>query len=308
MISINHFIILVCLAVLLVSAPSVSSQTANVSTTAQEADALYKAQKWPESTKAYEALVKVEPLNAAAWLRLGISLHFSGRYEEAIQAALRAVEITNSPIGMYNIASAYARLNNKDKAIEWLNKALSQGFPQPGNIMKDEDFAGLREEPRFKEIVSLVERKMKPCLFDPQYKQFDFWVGEWQVQHSQTGQSVGASSVQSIIEGCVVFENWVGAGGGTGKSFNFYNSRSGKWQQVWVSSGGSVLEYSGEYKDGAMRYEALGPERNGVRVLFRLTFFNLGPERVRQLSEQSVDGGKTWTVQYDFTYLRKNSK
>jgi len=37
-----------------------------------------------------------------------------------------------------------------------------------------------------------------------------------------------------------------------------------------------------------------------------MTLFNLGPDRVRQLSEQTVDGGKTWSTQYDFIYIRKN--
>ncbi|MEW6208480.1 MAG: hypothetical protein AB1631_08935 [Acidobacteriota bacterium] len=37
----------------------------------------------------------------------------------------------------------------------------------------------------------------------------------------------------------------------------------------------------------------------------RLTFFNLGADRVRQFSERSTDGGKTWAVGYDFTYIRK---
>jgi len=31
----------------------------------------------------------------------------------------------------------------------------------------------------------------------------------------------------------------------------------------------------------------------------------LGPDKVRQFSRGSTDGGKTWNVEYDFTYTRK---
>jgi hypothetical protein len=44
---------------------------------------------------------------------------------------------------------------------------------------------------------------------------------------------------------------------------------------------------------------------DGSRLLHRLTFFNLSPERVRQFWEQSTDGGKTWTVAFDGMYVRK---
>ena len=39
----------------------------------------------------------------------------------------------------------------------------------------------------------------------------------------------------------------------------------------------------------------------------RPTFFNLGPDQVRQFSEQSNDGGATWSVGYDFNRLRKKA-
>ena len=36
-------------------------------------------------------------------------------------------------------------------------------------------------------------------------------------------------------------------------------------------------------------------------------FFNLGANRVRQLSEATADGGKTWTVNYDLIYTRRGT-
>jgi len=55
-----------------------------------------------------------------------------------------------------------------------------------------------------------------------------------------------------------------------------------------------------------MRYEGEQPS-GASKVRTRLTFFNLDPNTVRQLAEQSNDEGKTWTVTYDFKYVRKKS-
>jgi hypothetical protein len=104
-----------------------------------------------------------------------------------------------------------------------------------------------------------------------------------------------------------LLENWTGLQGGTGKSINFFNAGTGKWRQTWADSTGNVAEYQGQYKDGALRYEGESFPRGGQKVMSRLTFYNLGPDKVRQFAEQSTDGGKTWNVTYDFIYLRKNA-
>jgi len=44
---------------------------------------------------------------------------------------------------------------------------------------------------------------------------------------------------------------------------------------------------------------------DGTKLKRQLQFFPLGPDKVRQFSQGSTDGGKTWTVEYDFTYIRK---
>ena len=143
-----------------------------------------------------------------------------------------------------------------------------------------------------------------PCKSRPEYRQFDFWVGEWDVRNPQ-GQQAGTNSVQLILGDCVLLENWTGARGGQGKSFNVYNAAKGKWQQTWVDNAGNVLELSGEYRDGAMRFTGESVGRGGAKTLERLTFTKVGDDRVRQLWEQSADGGKTWTVTFDGAYVRK---
>ena len=96
-----------------------------------------------------------------------------------------------------------------------------------------------------------------------------------------------------------------GHANGTGKSLNFYDASLHKWRQTWADSSGGVSEFAGEYKDGALRFEGESHTPVGTKIMRRLTFFNLGPDRVRQFSEASKDDGKTWTVDYDFTYVRR---
>lgn len=285
--------------VFLLAAIPVSAQATS---TTPEADALFTAQKWNEAARAYEALTKTDPNNGRVWYRLGYSLHSMGKYQEAARAFQRSVEIGNNPLVMYNLACSYARLGDKDKAFEWLNKSLNLGFVAP-QLSSDPDLDGLHSDPRFKEVTNLAARLSQPCKFRPEHKQFDFWVGDWDVRTPQ-GQLAGTNTIQRLEDGCLILENWTGSQGGTGKSMNFYNAATGKWRQTWVSSTGGVTEYEGSYKDGAMRYEG-ETTRAGTKLMLRLTFFDLGPDRVRQFAEQSSDGGKTWTVTYDFTYIRK---
>ncbi len=294
------FIILTCLAVCM-------AQTTAQSKAMQEAESLFQAQKWNDAARAFEAVTRAEPSNALAWGRLGSALMAAGSYDEAAKALSKAVEIAGSPIDMYNLACAYSRLNARDRAVEWLGKALAAGFPQLGLIAADPDLANLREDARYKEIAARIDKQMRPCAHDPLHRQFDFWVGEWDVKATgnESGPSIGASRIEMIENGCLIFENWTGAGGSTGKSFNFYDRSLNKWRQVWVANSGGALDLAGEYKDNQMRYEGEAAGPNGQKVLQRLTFFNLTPDRVRQFWEQSADGGKTWTVAFDGTYIRK---
>ncbi|MDX6695900.1 MAG: hypothetical protein QOF02_3503 [Blastocatellia bacterium] len=282
-----------------------TTQAPAASSTMSEAEALFQAQKFNEAARAFTTLTKAEPANGRAWLRLGGSLHALGQFEQAVTALQRAVEILRGPFAMYNLACAYARLGNKDKAFEWLTGALNAGFSQVALLQTDEDLAELRSDARFKETLALGERLAKPCLYTAENRYFDFWVGEWDVQ--MNGQQAGTNSVKEILDGCVIFENWTSARGGTGKSFNFYNAATRKWQQTWVDSTGNVLELSGNYKNGKMEFSGEALQANGAKLMQRLTFFNLSSERVRQLWEQSTDSGKTWTVAFDGMYTRKKA-
>jgi hypothetical protein len=151
----------------------------------------------------------------------------------------------------------------------------------------------------------LVAQAPLPRCDAPEYRQFDFWVGDWQVTIG--GQPVGTNLVTLEEDGCLIHEHWKGARGGTGQSFNFYDRQDGRWHQVWVSSRGAVLNLSGTYQDGRLEYtgtQASAP--GGPPVQQRLTFTKNPDGTVRQLWETSPDG-KTWTTTFDGRYARKPS-
>ncbi|MBV8858046.1 MAG: hypothetical protein JOZ02_14020 [Acidobacteria bacterium] len=149
------------------------------------------------------------------------------------------------------------------------------------------------------------DRQKRPCPSSAEARQFDFWVGEWDV-YDPRGNKVGTSVIERIANGCGILENWTGAMGGEGKSVNFYDPHAGKWFQYWIGTDGNPQRYSGEYRDGALRFAGEAYTQNGTRYPTRLTFFNLDANTVRQLSERSEDDGKTWLVGYDFKYVRRS--
>ncbi len=62
---------------------------------------------------------------------------------------------------------------------------------------------------------------------------------------------------------------------------------------------------NGEYKDSAMRFDFTTIDAKGNKIIGRFIFYNRGSNQVRQFNETSNDDGKTWTISYDFTYIRK---
>jgi hypothetical protein len=141
----------------------------------------------------------------------------------------------------------------------------------------------------------------KPCSA-PEYRQFDFWIGEWEVQTG--GQFAGTNAISSEYGGCVIVERWVGAKGLTGSSLNIYDSATRQWHQTWVDSSGSLLLLRGEFKDGAMRLASAGT----AGMIDRITWTPHADGSLRQLWEQSKDGGDSWTVAFDGLYRRKTAE
>jgi hypothetical protein len=142
-----------------------------------------------------------------------------------------------------------------------------------------------------------------PGCTAPPHRQFDFWLGEWDVTDAK-GKTAGRNRIVALHDGCVLQENWSGTGGFTGTSLNAYDAERKTWHQTWVDNSGGVLQLDGEFAAGKMllRGETLD---EGKKVLQRISWQPLPDGRVRQLWESSKDGGGTWAVAFDGYYARR---
>ncbi len=144
-----------------------------------------------------------------------------------------------------------------------------------------------------------------PCSAE-EYRQFDFWLGEWEVFNPQ-GQKVGENKIEKILNGCSLKESWESTTGYRGHSFNIYDQTSGQWHQTWVDIGGTLLQLDGGLTDGAMVMSGVTQGQNG-EVMNRISWTPTkeGAQiHVRQHWETSTDSGKTWQTAFDGLYKKK---
>jgi len=69
-----------------------------------------------------------------------------------------------------------------------------------------------------------VAAAQPPSCSAREYRQFDFWIGEWDVL-APDGTRAGHNRVERIEGGCGLQENWTGQGGGTGRSISTMTSK-----------------------------------------------------------------------------------
>lgn len=141
----------------------------------------------------------------------------------------------------------------------------------------------------------------------PEYGQFDFWVGEWDVFPTGATKQVATSRIEKLYGGCAIRENWMPASNPGGGSLNGYDARDRLWRQTWHDNSGARVEFEGGLVGRQMILtglwrDLLGP---GKDALVRMTYTPSADGSVRQLGEQSVDFGKTWQPSFDFTYKPK---
>jgi tetratricopeptide (TPR) repeat protein len=295
------FLIFACSLAIRAQGPSISEDD-------KSANQAYVAKDWAAAAQLYEKLVRAAPSNQRYWYRLGASEKSLNHPDKALEAFSKA-EIGGAPkyLTRYAIAEVHATQGDSEAAFSALQEALAAGYAQPEQISSDPDFVRLREDSRFAKLVDQANHNAAPCKFSPENRQFDFWLGEWAVTTTQGNAPAGDSRIELTLGECVIVENWTSRNGPyAGKSYNVYNSSAKRWEQFWVDNSAGMIHFYGNIKDGVMDFftdEMAQPD--GTLLKRHLQFFSLGPDKVRQFSQGSTDHGKTWTVEYDFTYTRK---
>ena len=157
------------------------------------------------------------------------------------------------------------------------------------------------------ETATAVEPQVSPCESDPGFREFDFWVGDWEV-HDSDGKFVGENSITREQNGCVLIENWRGAEGSTGMSINYLDRIGGEWVQIWHAAAGYQIDIRGGLTDAGMALNGkVHYIRSGQTAAFRGLWTPMPDGRVRQFFEQSNDGGKTWQTWFEGFYSRKST-
>ena len=277
----------------------------------QRAADAFARHDWTAARAAYLAIATQYPEHALSRFRVGVAELELGKFQDA-ERDLREGERLGIPEGQsaYRLAELFAARHNSDSAFAQLQRAARNGLTVPSSSLEaDQHLEPLKVYPAWKVTLEAFEAVVFPCRHDPRFRQFDFWVGDWDVR--PTGQPpVGPPARNTVTlddNDCVVTEHWSSPSGSVGQSFNVFDRSYGVWRQTWVDNIGEQHDYRGRLVDGNMVFDGDTPAPNGQqgRIPTRLTFFNLGPDTVRQFSQSSTDSGRTWQINYDLTYVRR---
>ena len=141
-----------------------------------------------------------------------------------------------------------------------------------------------------------------PCE-SPQYREFDFWIGDWQV-HTPAGKLAGTNRISREYGGCVLHERYDTGRGYSGESLNTYDPGRKAWHQTWVDTAGALLLLEGGLRGPSMVLEGQTVAPDTKTTKHRITWTPSADGSVRQLWE-STDADGRWTVSFDGKYTKK---
>jgi len=270
---------------------------ANIAAAAGEADV---------AASKLRQILELSPDDGATHYRLGTILMDSGGDTfDAVESFERAGELEFQPMGVaYRLSRIYARTGRTENALDQMGIMADGGFGLLNLIEDQSDYDSVRGNERFETALESIRAARFPCAADERHRSFDFWIGEWTV--TQNGQFAGTSSVQPILGHCTVFEQWESASGTFGKSFNYYDPGHDHWRQIWIGDSGSIIEFTGEARDGGIFYtaETINPDDGSV-THHKFEFTVIEEDGVRQYWETSTDEGESWQSIWDGRYERR---
>ena len=132
-------------------------------------------------------------------------------------------------------------------------------------------------------------------------KQFDFWLGEWEVTWGEDG--VATNHVLRIMNDRIIQENF-SSSDLQGMSVSSFDRERGVWCQTWVDNNGTYLDFTGKFEDGKMILVRDAIVR-GEKCKQRMVWHNIEADRFDWNWERSDDYGKTWLALWEIKYRRK---
>jgi hypothetical protein len=136
----------------------------------------------------------------------------------------------------------------------------------------------------------------------PEYHQFDFWLGDWDVFDITTNVKDSRVRVTRILDGCVIHEDYQSVDGHKGESFSLYDVTRKLWHQTWVTNGGRLLIIEGRFESGEMTLSGSDLTSTGQKREVRGTWTPQPGGSVRETAFTSLDGGKSWQPWFDLIF------
>jgi tetratricopeptide (TPR) repeat protein len=128
---------------------------------------------YKQAIRLYRKALKLMPHSAVIAANLGTAYFARGKYDDGLEAYQTAFRLdpdvfaTDSPQIIqgpsktheraqqdYCIAQLFAEAGKQDRALEYLRRALNDGFKDRNRLMQDTDFAQLRKTPEFAQLMA----------------------------------------------------------------------------------------------------------------------------------------------------------
>jgi len=134
----------------------------------------YMRKNYGKAAKRYEKAITLQPEIASYYSNLGAAYFSKKDWSKSMEAYSRAIAIdpgvfdTHSRIGVngkvsspedrarfsFALAKLYAKNGLPDRSLEYLRRAMEEGYKGIGEVYKDSEFAALRKDPRFTELMA----------------------------------------------------------------------------------------------------------------------------------------------------------
>lgn len=140
----------------------------------------YAKKNYRRAISYYKKALVLTPLSASIYSNLGTAQFARRKYREAMEAYEKALELdpevferrsTQGVLLMersvqerakfhFYLAKTYAKGGQSERALQYIRKAIEEGFKEKSKFLEDGDFAELRKLPEFGELMKLEPRAL----------------------------------------------------------------------------------------------------------------------------------------------------
>lgn len=151
---------------------------------------------------------------------------------------------------------------------------------------------------------SFAAANSSPCATNPQSRQLDFWLGNWNI--AAPGSSANATSKVTLsLDQCLLVESWDGGRRHSGENMFAYSPEEKSWYGMFADNTGRVHVFSdGNVASGTAEFQGKSHNDKGQTVFNKVTVVRIDANRVEQTWQKSTDNGASWTTEFRGEYTR----